>query len=154
MISCFNVSDPQRKQMRSVPPPPLLAFLTLFFLPIAPCFLSPSVLLPLLPCFPPSLSGCASLAAAWFQAWFCWLVSSLAAAQWEQVEEPPSPHHTHRHTHAHILTHRHTYMHANTNTHSHTQRNTHFVFFSPNCRRHQPVSMVTSMSSFWISAHV
>lgn len=138
MISCFNVSDPQRKQMRSIPPPPLLAFLTLFFLPIAPCFLSPSVLLPLLPCFPPSLSGCASLAAAWFQAWFCWLVSSLTAAQWEQVEEPPSTHHTHRHT----------------NTHSQTQRNTHFVFFSPNCRRHQPVSMVTSMSSFWISAHV
>lgn len=45
-----------------------------------------------------SLSGCASLAEAWFQAWCCWLNSSLAAAQWEQVE-PPSPiTHTRTHT--------------------------------------------------------
>ncbi|TNN65727.1 hypothetical protein EYF80_024020 [Liparis tanakae] len=27
----------------------------------------------------------ASLAQAWFQAWCCWLISSLAAAQWEQL---------------------------------------------------------------------
>jgi len=42
------------------------------------------------PPLPPPLGGGGSLVEAWFRARCCWLISSLAAAQWEQVE-PPSP---------------------------------------------------------------
>lgn len=104
--------------------------------------------LPFCPSPPPPLFSSLSL---WLCELGCGLVSGLVLLAGLQpgsssvgagggAPVPPSYTHAHRHTH--------------TCTQTQTLTHTHFVFFSPNCCRHQPISMVTSMSSFWISAHV